>query len=121
MVDKAMQNMSLSAYIESLYHNAMNSFHDKLEMHYIHAVSQINKQSNKNLSKDLIESFLKKRGYTLNYIMKKPVMTKGFVVVNIQDEFVEVWHDVPKKQDSVFIKESMLTGLPITLNYMERI
>ena len=121
MVDKAIQNMSLSAYIESLYHNAINSFHDKLEMHYIHAVSHINKQSNKDLSKELIESWLKKRGYALNYIMKKPVMTKGFVVVSLQDGFIEVWHDIPKRQSSVFIKESVLTGLPITLNYMERI
>lgn len=121
MKDKTTQNMSLNAYIDSLYHSAINNFNDKLEMHYIHAVSHTNKQSGKDISKKMIEKFLQRRGYTENYIMRKPVMIKGFVVVSIHDEMVEVWHDTPKRQSSVFIKQSVLTGLPLTLNYMERI
>jgi hypothetical protein len=48
-------------------------------------------------------------------------MVKDFTCVFVNKNVIEVWHDKTKNNKSVFINESLLTGLPITLNYMERI
>ena len=83
--------------------------------------SRSKKDTSKKLDDKLIEKFLKKRGYTMNYMLGKPIMVKGFTCVYVQDDYVEVWHDKTNNDKSVFVNESLLTGLPITLNYMERI
>jgi len=110
--------------ISKIIASARKSFNDHLDMLYIQAMSKImsdSKETDKRVTETMIEDFLKKRGYTLNYILKKPVMVKGFTCVSISKSHIEIWHDIPGRQGSFFVHGSMLTGLPITLNYMERI
>lgn len=116
-----MKTLTLNSYIETLHLKALNNFNEYVEMLYIQAKSKISNESIKELNNDLIEDYLKKRGYTMNYILGKRIMFKNFTCVYIDKNFVEVWHDKTKNNKSVFINESLLTGLPITLNYMERI
>jgi hypothetical protein len=117
--------------IDNLYKQALNNFHEKLEMHYIHAVSKLslNKEALKNkrkilytnkLDAELIEKYLKVRGYVLNLVLGEPIFTKGFVCVQIHENNIEVWIDKIKNPKPVFVNESYLTGLPLTLNYMEK-
>lgn len=116
-----MSTMSLDAYIESLYQKALYNFKEHVEMLYIQAKSKVSKESVKEIDEKLIEDYLKKRGYTMNYILGKRVMVKDFTCVFVAGNIVEVWHDKSQNNKSVFVNESLLTGLPITLNYMERI
>ena len=113
--------MSLDAYIQMLYQNALNNVNQHIEMLYIQAKSKISKESVKLIDEKLIEDWLKKRGYTMNYVLGKRVMVKDFTCVFVENNAVEVWHDKVKNNKSVFVNESLLTGLPKTLNYMERI
>lgn len=115
------ENMSLDTYIESLYQKAKNNLNEHIEMLYIQAKSKRSKETEKEINDALIENYLKRRGYTMNYVLGKRLMTKDFTCVFVDNSIVEVWHDKIKNNKSVFIKESLLTGLPITLNYMERI
>ena len=94
---------------------------DHIEMLYIQAVSKLSNGIKKEISVPLMNDYLKKRGYTMNYVLGKVVMMKGFTLVHVQDDYVEIWHDKANNNKSVFVNESLLTGLPITLNYMERI
>lgn len=116
-----MNTMSLDAYIESLYQKALHNVKEYVEMLYIQAKSKVSKESIKEIDEKLIEDYLKKRGYTMNYILAKRVMVKDFTCVFVDKNVVEVWHDKSQNNKSVFVNESLLTGLPITLNYMERI
>lgn len=116
-----MQTLTLDSYIETLYQNALHNVKEHVEMLYIQAKSKISKESVKVIDEKLIEDYLKKRGYTMNYVLGKRVMVKDFTCVFIDKTFVEVWHDKAQSNKSVFVNESLLTGLPITLNYMERI
>ena len=115
-----MNNLSLDAYIETLYQTAMFNFKEHVEMLHIQAKSKT-EESVKVINENAIEDYLKKRGYTMNYLLGKRVMVKDFTVVYINKTYIEVWHDKTKNNKSVFINESLLTGLPITLNYMERL
>jgi hypothetical protein len=97
---------------------------ERIEMLYIQAKSKLISDSlelDKKLDVKLLETYLKKRGYSLNYILNKPVMVKGFTCVCVNDDNIEVWHDKTNNDKPIYINESLLTGLPITLNYMERI
>ena len=116
-----MNTMSLDTYIESLYQKALHNVKEHVEMIYIQAKSKVSKESVKEIDEKLIEDYLKKRGYTMNYILGKRVMVKDFTCVFVAGNIVEVWHDKSQNNKSVFVNESLLTGLPITLNYMERI
>lgn len=116
-----MSTMSLDAYIESLYQKALYNVKEHVEMLYIQAKSKVSKESIKEIEEKLIEDYLKKRGYTMNYILGKRVMVKDFTCVFVDKNVVEVWHDKSNNNKSVFVNENLLTGLPITLNYMERI
>ena len=116
-----MERMSLDAYIESLYQNALHNVKNHVEMLYIQSKSKVSKESVKEIDEKLIEDWLKKRGYTMNYVLGKRVMVKDFTCVFVECNVVEVWHDKIPNNKSVFVNESLLTGLPITLNYMERI
>ena len=111
--------------IDQMVIEAKRNVNDYIEMLYIQAVSKISPETKNDTSKKidskLIEDFLKKRGYTMNYVLGKTVMVKAFTCVYVQDDYVEVWHDKTNNDKSVFVNESLLTGLPITLNYMERI
>jgi hypothetical protein len=120
---------TLSQYIDGLYNQALCNYHEKLEMHYIHAVSSLSLDKKflehgvyvftNKLNEPLVESFLKKKGYVLNVVLGKTIWTKGFVCVEIHENSIEVWIDI-KNAKSVFVNESYLTGLPLTLNYMEK-
>ena len=123
-----MNTMSLDSYIESLYQKALHNVKEHVEMLYIQAKSKTDTiiekgrlETIKYIDEKLIENYLKKRGYTMNYILENRVMVKGFTVVRVESTFIEVWHDKIKNNKSVFVNESLLTGLPITLDYMERI
>tara|TARA_R110000823_G_C15544401_1_gene458526 strand:- start:14 stop:373 length:360 start_codon:yes stop_codon:yes gene_type:complete len=111
--------------IDQMFKEAKRDVNDYIQMLYIQALSKVfSKTENdtyKIIDSKLIEDFLKKRGYTMNYVSGKMVMVKDFTCVYVQDDYVEVWHDKTNNDKSVFINESLLTGLPITLNYMERI
>ena len=113
--------MTLDTHIEMLYYKALHNFKEHVEMLYIQAKSKTSKESVKEIDEKLIEDYLKKRGYTMNYILGKRVMIKDFTCVFVDKNSVEVWHDKSNNNKSVFVNESLLTGLPITLNYMERI
>jgi hypothetical protein len=113
--------MNLDTYIETLYQTAKYNLANHIDMLYIQAKSKVSNESVKEIDEKLIEDYLKKRGYTMNYILNKRVMVKDFTCVYINVNSVEVWHDKAKNNNSVFVNESLLTGLPLTLNYFERI
>ena len=113
--------MNLDTYIENLYNAAQINFREHLEMLYIQAKSFTKESVNKNIDEKLIDEYLKKRGYTMNYILNKRVMIKDFTCVFVNKKHIEIWHDKSQNKELVFINESYLTNLPITLNYMERI
>lgn len=94
-----------------------------IQMLYIQALSKPYPidSIDKNINEDLIDDYLKKRGYTMNYVLGKKVMVKDFTVVYNKGNSIEVWHDKSNNNKSVFVNESLLTGLPVTLDYMERI
>ncbi|MCP4984894.1 MAG: hypothetical protein GY928_02155 [Colwellia sp.] len=95
-----------------------------IEMLYIQTISRVSLMKKYDfkivIDEKSIESYLKKRGYTMNYVSDRMIMVKGFTCVFVKDDYVEVWHDKTNNDKSVFISESLLTGLPITLDYMER-
>jgi len=107
--------------IEELYKTAMNNFNEYVDMIYIQALSYSNNETDKKITDELIENFLKKRGYTMNYILNKRVMIKDFTCVYFDKGLVEIWTDKANNNKSVFIKDSLITGLPLILNYFERI
>lgn len=111
--------------IDKEIQKAKEKVHDHIEMLFIQASSRlaykIKKDLPRRLNSKLIEDYLKRRGYVMNYVLGETVMVKGFTCVYVKDDYVEVWHDKIKNNKSVFVNEMMLTGLPITLNYMERI
>lgn len=109
--------------IKDIVSDASNRMEEHIQMLYIQSLSISNPktESSKDFSDDAIELYLKKRGYGMNYVKGDRVMVKDFTCVKVQDDYVEVWHDIGCNNGSVFINNSLLTGLPITLNYMERI
>lgn len=113
--------MDLNTYIECLYQKALYDVKEHVQMLYIQAKSKCKTECLKEIDEKLIEDYLKKRGYTMNYILNKRVLVKDFTCVFIDKNVVEIWHDKTKNNKSIFINESLLTGLPITLNYMEKI
>jgi hypothetical protein len=116
--------MNINTYFETLYQKAMNDFNEYVEMLYIQAKSKSSikvVESIKTPDDNLIEIYLKKRGYTMNYILNKRVMIKDFTCVSVQPDYIEIWHDKTNNNKSIFITENYLTNIPITLNYMERI
>jgi hypothetical protein len=114
-------NMSLDSYIDALHQKALSNVREYVEMLYIQAHSRPSRiKDDKGINIQILENYLKKRGYVINNVIGKRVMVKEFTCVHVSDEHVEVWHDAPNTK-LFFIKESLLTGLPIALNYMERI
>lgn len=111
--------------IEEIVKETKQRIYDYIDMLHIQAVSEITstrkKESKKIIDSKLMESFLVKRGYTINYVLGSPVMVKDFTCVSVKGDYIEIWHDKTNNNKSVFVNESLLTGLPITLNYMERI
>lgn len=79
------------------------------------------KEIDKNITEDALDLYLKKRGYTMNYVLGKRVMMKDFTCIYHFGDTLEIWHDKCNSRKSIFINESVLTSLPIVLNYMERI
>ncbi len=109
--------------IEMLLKQSAERVNDFIEMRYITELSRIEgaKESNKEVAKPMIEKFIKSKGYTMNYILGRTALVKGFVCIIVEESHVEIWHDKTGNKNSQFIHESLLTGLPIALNYMERI
>lgn len=112
-------------YIQRLVVETKNHIKEHIDTLYIITVGKANinllKETDKTINNYLLNEFLKKRGYTMNYLLGKQVMTKDFTVVYNAGNCVEVWHDVKKNNTSIFIADSLLTSLPVALNYMERI
>jgi hypothetical protein len=108
------------------------SLNDHIEMLYIQAKSQFEYNSRlitekkskrelkKTMSVEMINNFLKQKDYVKNNLSGRTIMTKGFVCVYTDEDRVEIWHDI-KGAKSTVLTDSYLTGLPIALNYMERI
>jgi len=91
---------------------------------YIQALSKNDlkaKDTSKEINEKLMDDYLIKRGYVINYLLGKRIFIKGFVCVMYNKTYIEIWHDTHSKNKSVFINNSLLTGLPITLNYMEKL
>lgn len=111
--------------IDKMFEDAKSRLNDYIEMLYIQAVSKTTPVKKYDTAKKLdaqkVNKYLTRRGYTMNYVLGKTVMVKGFTCVYVEDDYVEVWHDKTNNDKSVFVNESLLTGLPITLSYMERI
>lgn len=105
---------NMSHFIEMLYLNA------KSKLEYI----QLNRDSPiriiKVIDDKILAKYLRRRGYVENYVSGRLIYTKDFTCVHIEKEHIEVWHDI-KNSKPVFVSSSLLTGLPITLDYMERI
>lgn len=74
----------------------------------------------KNPNQNQLEEYLKSKNYLQDRILNKHCFIKGFICVLVTDSFIEIWHDLPNSK-SLFITMSQLTGLPIALEYMERI
>jgi hypothetical protein len=66
------------------------------------------------------EDYLKKRGYIIRVINGRTIFQKNFVVVELVGETIEIWHDIPGSKKFV-ITESKFTGLPLALDYFERL
>lgn len=130
-----MNTLSLNTYLESLYLKAKYDLFDYIEMLYIQEKSkkktiineyyfngeiEISSEQITIINEKLIYDFLQKRGYVENFVLGKKIMTKGFVCVFVSREFIQVFHDIENCKPMI-IKESFLTSLPITLNYMEKI
>ena len=113
--------MTFDNYIDSLFERAKYDIDNYIEMLYISARIDVENKCElrKDLTELLIENYLKKRGYVLNNILNRPVWVNGFVCVHFNGKRIEIWHDV-KNSKSSFVDKSMLTGLPIALNYFER-
>ena len=120
-----MEKISLDTYIEILYQKAKLNFEEFIKMKFAQIKSKelVGEKGEilKVIDEKLIEDYLKKRGYSMNYILGKRVMIKDFICVFCANNHIEVWHDKVPNNKSVFIHQSILTGLPITLTYMERI
>ena len=92
-----------------------------------HGIYSPNGINRKLLVQEVTEYLIKKRMYVQNVVKKDVVYTKGFVCVSIKEGgqdglLMSVWHDTGKQRVTpVNINSSVLTGLPIVLNYMERI
>jgi hypothetical protein len=115
--------------IETLFKKAQERIDDHIEMLYISALSKgrkSNKDIDKSLNNTLIEKYLKRRGYIENVVLGNVIFTKGFVCVKIhtvknETDHIEIWCDILNKGKSQYIHQSLLTGLPVALNYFERI
>jgi hypothetical protein len=108
--------------IDNLLKKARIRVNEHIDMLYIQALSSLSKhETAKEVTQEHIESYLKKRGYSWNRVLQKDVMVKDFTCVYIGEGYIEVWHDKTNNNKSVFVNDSLMTGLPITLNYMEAI
>ena len=105
--------------IEDLYQKTLKNFNEYVELLYISVLSRA-KETDKQITEEMIEIYLKKRGYTTNYVSGKRIMIKDFTCVYYNCGILEIWHDI-KNSKTMFIKESLLTNLPIMLDYMEKV
>ena len=108
-------------YIDSLYKKAISDFNDYVDILYIQASNKTTSKLQKEIDEKVLEEYLRKRGYTMNYVLGKRVMIKDFTCVYLFDGAVEIWHDKANSTTSVIVNSSILTSLPIALDYMERI
>jgi len=109
--------------IDILFIEARQQIKERIEMLKIQALSKPTKKEydNKIINEKLLRKYLFNKGYVTNYVLGRTIYTKGFVCVSLKKDVVEVWHNKTSNDKSVFISESLLTGLPITLNYMQNI
>ena len=113
-------NFESDILIKRLTIEAQNRLDNYIDMLYVKSYSYLkDSDTDKTIEEEELEKYLFKRGYVLNYVRGERILTKGFVCVKINDTYIETWHDKANNDKSVFVKESVLTGLPITLNYME--
>ena len=67
-----------------------------------------------------IEKYLQSRRYVKRVIGGRTVFQNNFVVVEVSENGVLVWNDIPSAK-KFEIKESIFTGLPLALDYFERL
>lgn len=114
--------MDFNKYVDNLAESAKKNMSDYIDMLYLSGVSRFGiKKSEVIINKSVLNDYLFKRGYSLNKVSNIDVMVKGFTCVLCNDNYIEVWHDKTNNEKHLFIKESVLTSLPIALSYMERI
>lgn len=118
---KADNKITLDTYFLILENQAKERVNNFIEMLYIQAKSEVKRGTSIDvLNEDLIEKFLHKRGYVRNIVLGKPIYIKDFTCVEFDNNVVKVWHDGISKVKHI-IDKSILTSLPIALNYFERI
>ena len=61
--------------IEDLYQKTLKNFNEYVELLYISVLSRA-KETDKQITEEMIEIYLKKRGYTMNYVSGKRIMIK---------------------------------------------
>jgi hypothetical protein len=105
-----------------IFKEARKRIYQHIELLHLTALSSISKyDSDKSLLHEEIIDYLKRRGYVSAFTKgREPIYIKGFVVVKVHDSYLEFWHDTHDKNKSLFLNDSLLTGLQLTLDYMER-
>lgn len=111
----------LDEYIDMIYIQALSSLYKSWDEKNDEHIGYNKNNESKEVEREHLENYLKKRGYVKNTMLEFPLYTKDFTCVAIKDNFVEVWTDVDNNKRPCVIDKSLLTGLPITLNYYERI
>ena len=79
--------------IEDLYQKTLKNFNEYVELLYISVLSRA-KETDKQITEEMIEIYLKKRGYTMNYVSGKRIMIKDFTCVYYNCGILEIWHDI---------------------------
>jgi hypothetical protein len=109
--------------------NAKIKVNDYIDMLYISALSKLHddyrgEDSELNIAQEEVSNYLLQKGYVKNSIKGKNMFTYNFTVVILHESeqglLIEVKHDLPNSKSS-FVTESLLTGLPIALNYFNQI
>ena len=100
----------------------IKDLHNYIDLQTISEIFKLNygNRTFESPNQNELKDYLKNKGYMQDRILSKHCFSKGFVCVLVTDSFIEIWHDLPNSK-SLFITMSQLTGLPIALEYMERI
>tara|TARA_R110000772_G_scaffold104802_2_gene206302 strand:+ start:202 stop:555 length:354 start_codon:yes stop_codon:yes gene_type:complete len=116
-------NWNCQKELDKLVSDFNASLTDHLDMKYIQALSKLSNQSesDKKLTTEILKTYFKRSGFVENYLLGRTIYVSGFVCAEIKENCVELWHDTKNKIGSVFINNSLLTGLPISINYMNRL
>lgn len=114
---------NLDIKINNIVKEAKSNVSNYIDLLYISCLSKINHnptETNKIATKKIIENYLeKKRNYQRLELLDKTIYIKNFTCVYVCDKYVEIWNDI-KNSKSLFIENSTLTSLPLSLDYFEQ-